>query len=171
MGLEHKLSGPSVCPWCWGFAALQMWSGGVQAAQPDKWSHRRWKGVFGRGLWWRTIGLRVRWGLKMGKTARLGDHQVNWPWVQPVPSKHFTAEFSFHPPKILSLQRAKPSLLCSLRLPALSLSLWSSGAARRSRGRAQHWGFEQAQIPSLGKDSLSRLPPCRLTPYKKGHSG
>lgn len=87
------------------------------------------------------------------------------------PSKHFTAEFSFHPPKILSLQRAKPSLLCSLRLPALSLSLWSSGAARRSRGRAQHWGFEQAQIPSLGKDSLSRLPPCRLTPYKKGHSG
>lgn len=124
------------------------------------------------GLWRRTIGLRVRWGLRMGKRARLGDHQVNWPWVQPVPSKNLTTELTFFPsPKILSLQRAKSSLLCSLRLPAWSLSLWSSGIARRSRGRAQHWGFEQAQIPSLGKDFLSRLPPCRLTPHKKGHSG
>lgn len=50
MGLEHKLFGPHMCPWCWGFVALQMWNGGIQAAWPDKWSHGRWKGVLGESL-------------------------------------------------------------------------------------------------------------------------
>lgn len=93
--------------------------------------------------------------------------------ASPLGEFHNRTHFLSTPNDTLSIQRAKPSLLCPLRLPALSLSLWSSGVARLiSRGRAQHWGFEQAQIPSLGKDSLSRLPPCRrLTPHKKGHSG
>lgn len=55
----------------------------------------------GVNLWWRTIGLRVRRGLRVGssKRARLGDPQVNWPWVQPVPSKNFTTELIFFQPQ------------------------------------------------------------------------
>lgn len=92
--------------------------------------------------------------------GQVRGHQVGWPWVQPAsPLKGFLSRtpfllssegrlvgvLIFHPKMTVTLQRVrKQSLLYSLRLVCMSLSLALSGSQSLSRGRAQHWGFEQA---------------------------
>lgn len=58
MGLEHKLSDSSASI-ALGLCCLTDVERGIQAARQDIWSHRKWN------LWWRTIGLRVKWDLRV----------------------------------------------------------------------------------------------------------